>query len=54
MPEHKIVGKTHDIIIHDEWVNLDPDLREWEYEGTGKKVWKGTMRLYKPKDGDTE
>lgn len=38
-----------------EWAKeIDPDLREWEYEGTGKKVWKGTMNLYKPKSGDTE
>lgn len=28
---------------------LDPDLRDWEYDGLGNKVWKGTMKIY---DGD--
>jgi hypothetical protein len=25
---------------------LDPDLRDWEYDGLGNKVWKGTMKSY--------
>ena len=25
---------------------LDPDLRDWEYDGCGVKVWKGTMQRY--------
>jgi len=25
---------------------LDPDLRDWEYDGCGVKVWKGTMDRY--------
>ena len=33
---------------------LDPDLREWEYDGCGIKVWKGTRDLYKKvEDGGT-
>lgn len=34
---------------------LDPDLREWEYDGCGVKVWKGTMDRYeKVEDNGTE
>jgi hypothetical protein len=25
---------------------LDPDQRDWEYDGCGSKVWKGTMEPY--------
>ena len=25
---------------------LDPDLRDWEYDGLGNKVWNGTMKSY--------
>ena len=25
---------------------LDPNLRDWEYDGTGVKVWKGTQQAY--------
>ena len=31
---------------------LDPDLREWEYDGCGIKVWKGTRDLYKKVEED--
>jgi hypothetical protein len=30
---------------------LDPDLREWEYDGCGVKVWKGTMQRYEVEYG---
>lgn len=34
---------------------LDPDLRDWEYDGCGVKVWKGTMDRYeKVEDDGTE
>jgi hypothetical protein len=34
---------------------LDPDLRDWEYDGCGVKVWKGTMDRYeKAEDNGTE
>jgi hypothetical protein len=34
---------------------LDPDLRDWEYDGGGVKVWKGTRDLYeKVEDNGTE
>jgi len=25
---------------------LDPDQRDWEYDGCGNRVWKGTMKSY--------
>ena len=33
---------------------LDPDLREWEYDGCGVKVWKGTMQRYEVENNGTE
>ena len=33
---------------------LDPDLRDWEYDGAGIKVWKGTMQRYEVEDNGTE
>jgi sulfur transfer protein SufE len=33
---------------------LDPDLREWEYDGCGAKVWKGTMQRYEVENNGTE
>jgi len=32
---------------------LDPDLRDWEYDGCGVKVWKGTMDLYDVENNGT-
>lgn len=39
---NKIDYKNHDSLTKE----LDPDQRDWEYDGTGIKVWKGTMNLY--------
>ena len=33
---------------------LDPDLRDWEYDGGGVKVWKGTMQRYEVENNGTE
>jgi hypothetical protein len=33
---------------------LDPDLRDWEYDGLGIKVWKGTMQYYEAENNGTE
>jgi hypothetical protein len=33
---------------------LDPDLRDWEYDGLGIKVWKGTMQYYEVENNGTE
>ena len=33
---------------------LDPDLRDWEYDGLGIKVWKGTMQRYEVENNGTE
>ena len=33
---------------------LDPDQRDWEYDGCGVKVWKGTMQRYEVEDNGTE
>ena len=33
---------------------LDPDLRDWEYDGCGVKVWKGTMDRYEVENNGTE
>ena len=33
---------------------LDPDLRDWEYDGLGIKVWKGTMQCYEVENNGTE
>jgi hypothetical protein len=33
---------------------LDPDLRDWEYDGLGIKVWKDTMQRYEVEDNGTE
>jgi len=30
---------------------LDPDLRDWEYDGLGIKVWKGTNNRYEVEYG---
>jgi hypothetical protein len=33
---------------------LDPDQRDWEYDGCGVKVWKGTMQRYEVENNGTE
>ena len=33
---------------------LDPDQRDWEYDGCGVKVWKGTMQRYEVENDGTE
>ena len=33
---------------------LDPDLRDWEYDGLGIKVWKGTNNRYEVENNGTE
>jgi hypothetical protein len=33
---------------------LDPDLRDWEYDGLGIKVWKGTNIRYEVENNGTE
>jgi len=43
---------VHEIVYDAPTLNvkeLDPDQRDWEYDGCGNKVWKGTMKSY---DGD--
>lgn len=39
---HEIVYEVPDPNMKE----LDPDLRDWEYDGLGNKVWKGTMKSY--------
>jgi hypothetical protein len=33
---------------------LDPSQRDWEYDGGGVKVWKGTMQRYEVENNGTE
>ena len=33
---------------------LDPDQRDWEYDGCGVKVWKVTMQRYEVENNGTE
>ena len=47
---HEVVYDTPNPSIKE----LDPDLRDWEYDGLGIKVWKGTMQRYEVENNGTE
>ena len=44
---HEIVYDTPNVDLKE----LDPDLRDWEYDGLGIKVWKGTNNRYEVEYG---
>jgi predicted RNA methylase len=49
-PEEQKFNSVYEVIYNipnPDMKELDPDLREWEYDGCGIKVWKGTRRIYK-------
>ena len=44
---HEVVYDTPNVDLKE----LDPDLRDWEYDGLGIKVWKGTNIRYEVEYG---
>lgn len=44
---HELIYDTPNPVLKE----LDPDLRDWEYDGLGIKVWKGTNNRYEVEYG---
>lgn len=38
---------SHHLNKKQESIDLDPEHREWEYDGDGQKVYKGTRKVFK-------
>lgn len=56
-PEEDKFKYVHEVIYDiptTDLKELDPDQREWEYDGGGSKVWKGTMQSYEVENNGTE